>query len=481
MVALCRLQTPRPGTFRCVPYTMTTHAYSPSQIKDFLRCPRAWWTKTIARAPDDSTAGGQYLVAGRMFDELVGLRAIAMPTPYDAGAVVVRSVRESRGVGLDPAQLTAMYERSLRQLRVAEQYLPAPKTASAQHKYRVPVPGMADTYITGKADLRLPGRVWDTKTTSDRGPGRGPDAHTPPRAYTSETLRDDVQAALYAWAEFQLNPHLQWCRCTWVYVSKPSGGGAPKSWVADVTFDRRDVEVWFDSVIRPAIIEMTRLSEVRGAFSVAADQDGCSMCFVKLSCSPLEGLQKERPDVMVFDLNKARRAAGAVDPVPAPPADDLVTQLAASVAGHTHVQPSGPREPGTLVPAASVAINRPKMVEEYAPSLNYPTVIDTTGTDLVVDPDESPAVAAREEMAAAIEAQALAGAVAPKARRTRRPRAGGAAPVSPTPTSASADSVYQEAEAIATSVQTLIDRLGGVLGDLDKRIATLLALRGGGS
>lgn len=455
-----------------------SYAYSPSQIKDFLRCPRSWWTRTIAHAPDDATAGGQYLVSGRMFDEIIGLHVIGMP--LDAGEVVVRSVRESRGVGLTPAQLTEMYERALRQLRASAHLFPAPRTASTQWKYRVAVPGMPDTYITGKADLRRPGHIWDAKTTSDRGPGRGKDAQSAPNQYTAadgaRPLRDDVQAAVYAWCEFQLNPHLVYARATWVYVTKPPSGGSPSAWAVDHVFSRADTLAWFDRVVRPAIVEMTRLSDVRGAFLVAADHDGCSMCFVKLSCSPFEGLQRtnQGPDVMAFDLNKARRAAGlpAAEIVPEhePSADTLVTQLATSVAIN---RPRGP-----VVDTTGELVQDERQATAGAAAVIEHQLDVARHADLVVDPDDgpdaAPAVAGREAIAAAIESQAAA---PPKARRTRKPR-GAAAPVAVS--SGSADALYQEAEAIATSVQTLIDRLSGVLTDLDKRIATLLAARGAG-
>jgi hypothetical protein len=177
---------------------------------------------------------------------------------------------------------------------------------------------------------------------------------------------------------------------------------------------------------------------------------------------------------MAFDLNRARRAAGADPTPPTPPAPDtLVADLAASVAINR------PRMLGGVpVDAAGNLVQTERQATAGAAAV-LQDIIDTTGVESVglVVATEEPATS---DISVAIQQQALAEATAPKARRTRRPRAGGAAPVSPTPTGVTADSVYQEAEAIATSVQTLIDRLNGVLGDLDKRIATLLALRGVG-
>lgn len=440
-----------------------SYSFSASQIKDFLRCERAWWTKSVAYAPDDPTAGGQYLIAGRMFDELVGLRGIGMP--FDDAEVIARSVRESRGVGLDAPKLVRLYQRALRQLRVAEslKLLPEPRTAAVQHKYRVPVPGLPDVFISGKTDLRRPGHVWDTKTTSDRGQGQGPDKDTPPNALTAETMAQDVQVALYAWAEFQLDPSLQWCKCVWVYVTKTD---SPSAWSVEHTFTRRESHEWFESVVRPVLVRMVGLKGVRGQYSVAANHDGCQRCFVKLSCNPYEGLQSSQEGnlVMAFDLNKLKREQSSVpDPVSAAPAED--TSLVRAL-------------------EASVAINRPR--PEPAP------VIETTGVELVVDPEpaEVPAVVAREEMAAAIEAQALSEANArPKARRGR-PRGSknavsavsseSSAPV--TGASTASKALYEEAEALATAVQTALDGLDSARGrftktleELDKRIATLRA------
>jgi hypothetical protein len=268
------------------------------------------------------------------------------------------------------------------------------------------------------------------------------------------------------------------CKCTWVYVSKTD---SPSAWAVSHTFVRRDVEAWFESVIRPMLVRMVELKGVRGQYSVAADHDGCQRCFVKLSCNPYEGLQKGNV-VMAFDLNKLKREQASVpDPVaePSPAAYGMARALeAASEMGRAVGEASLEAQL-----AASVAINRPRSAPNLLSGL--PELIETTGEEsvgLVVDADET-------SIETAIEAQALAEAKAPKARRGR-PRGSKnavsvassepSAPVTGA-TTASAKALYEEAEALATAAQGILDQLDGlrgrfskVLEEIDKRVATTL-------
>jgi hypothetical protein len=260
-------------------------------------------------------------------------------------------------------------------------------------------------------------------------------------------------------------------------------GSTSRRWTVSHTFVRRDIEGWFNVTIRPMLVRMVELKGVRGQYSVAADHDGCQRCFVKLSCNPYEGLQKGNL-VMAFDLNKLKRDQALVpDPVAVAP-----------------VVPEHDRFLETQLTASIVQINRPRPV-----LIAEPLVVETTGVELVVDPEpEAPAISLREELAAIaedvshkkgdisadIEAQALAEATAPKARRGRprgsknvattsaaTPPASGAAPGA-----GATKALYEEAEALATAVQTALDGLDTLRGrftktleELDKRIATLRA------
>jgi hypothetical protein len=283
---------------------------SASQIKDFDRCERAWWLASVARAPDDANAGGQYLLQGDLFDEAVQRFSAKMDLATDDLVGSVRAKPGLRGAALTTPEedWSRMAERAQRMLRAVQHHLPAPKTAKVQHRYRVLVPGYEDrggVVITGALDLRRPGEVWDTKSTTDRGPGRGRDRDTPPYALTDATtpggntnpLADDVQASLYAWCEFMEDPLRLSVRCTWVYASKPSTG-SPQGWAVSHVFTRAETLAWFASYVRPRIDRMVVLHEASEfeldqRIARAEHRGGlsCLRCFRKLACNPFDGKQ----------------------------------------------------------------------------------------------------------------------------------------------------------------------------------------------
>lgn len=288
-----------------------TFKTSASHLKLFLLCPRSWHLKHVLRAPDDQNAGGLYLTRGNDFDRLVQLY-VRDGVTGDSGASKLAN----------------------RQLAEARRYLPNHGQAAVQFSYNIPHP--AGFVVTGKPDLRRPGFVQDTKTTSDRGPGRGAAEDRPAYALTDETLRHDEQALLYSWCEFQLDPGLDQVTCEWVYVSKAD---APKAWVARCVITRAEAEAWFDAVVLPAVAGMRALAESGlPADRVGANPDSCRRCFVRTSCpGPFEGVNvfgvagptREKGTRMAFDLNRLKPAAA---PAPAAPAPDLEATLAASVA-----------------------------------------------------------------------------------------------------------------------------------------------------
>lgn len=376
---------------------------SASALKLFFLCPRSWFLKWVLRAQDDEGAGGLYLTRGNDFDRLVQLR-----------------VRD--GVRGDPGAP----KLANRQLAVAERYLPAHGGAEVQFKYRIPVPGHPEFVVTGKPDLRQPGFIRDTKTTSDRGPGVGAASDRPAYALTNETLLDDVQARLYAWCEFQLNPDLLFCSAEWIYVSKAD---APKAWTARCHFGRADTLAWFERVVMPAAQEMARLAESGlRAEDVGANPDSCRRCFVRRACpGPFEGVNvyglsepQKRSSNMPFDLSSLSAAPAAPKPAPKP---ELEEQLAASL----QLAKTTPTNRGGM--PGVVAINRPaserpvSVARVEGPGAALVEVVDTEGEEVASEPEDPTRQANTVAIVTASPVVAETGTTeappAPKARRGR--------------------------------------------------------------
>lgn len=383
---------------------------SASQLKDLDRCERAWFLASVARAPDDANAGGQYLLQGDLFDEAVQRHQSRMDLAVEDLTAAVRAKPGLRGAALDASEedWSRLAERAQRMLRAVERHLPAPKTARVQHRYRVLVPGyeaVGGVVVTGALDLRRPGEVWDTKSTTDRGPGRGRDAQTRPYALTDATtpggnvnpLADDVQARLYAWCEFQEDPLRLSVRCTWVYASKPSSG-QPVGWSVSHVFLRADVLAWFESYVRPRIDRMVEL-HVGAEFDLdsrvaRANHDGCLRCFRRLSCQPFSGAQaplKEGAVSMALDLKALRAKQAAAEPRKIhtnivdgsatgggrPPEPDLEAALRASLVAEAAAVAHAPEDRRADARPAGLAINRP----DAPPNPAAPVVVETTGEE----------------------------------------------------------------------------------------------------
>lgn len=245
-------------------------AISASQLKLFQLCPRSWFLKHVVRAPDDAGAGGLYLTRGNDFDRLVQM-CVRDGVTGDSGAPKLAN----------------------RQLHAAMRHLPEHGGAAVQFAYDVDAGGFR---VRGKPDIRRPGWIQDTKTTSDRGPNRGKDKDSPPYTLTDthtpggnvRPLSEDVQARLYAWCELQLDPSLAHVYAQWVYVSKAD---CPVCWTSSADFDRGDTEAWFDRVVRPDVAGMQRLAaaykhapDYLTAADVGANPDSCRRCFVRAAC-----------------------------------------------------------------------------------------------------------------------------------------------------------------------------------------------------
>jgi hypothetical protein len=475
---------------------------SASQLVDYDRCERAWYLASVQRAPDDANAGGQYLLQGELYDEAVQRFSAKMDVGTDDLTGAVRAKPGLRGAALTTADddWQRMAERAQRMLRATQHLLPPPKTSKIQHRYRVFVPGYearGGVVVTGALDLRRPGEVWDTKSTTDRGPGRGRDARTPPFALTDETtpggnvrpLAENVQARLYAWCEFQEDPLRLSVRCTWVYASKPSSG-APRGWSVSHVFLRAETLAWFESYARPRIERMLDLhdaSEFEFDQRVArANHDGCLRCFRRLSCQPFSGAQNT-PDPktgaiipMALDLKKLRAGGALAAPSPAaaavaPYSDaELAERLAASVDAAAQARLAQLTADAAAVAnglqddrRADVRINRPDappnphapgaVVAEPKPLV----VIETVGVEVPVEPEKKD-----EAVSAPYSETAPSTAVGVEPRRGRgRPRKPSQA--EQVAAGLPRDAEAEQLEAFATAAQGIADQADALVAQLN--------------
>lgn len=397
------------------------YAVSASQLKSFDSCERAWYLGSVAKADDDPETGGQYLLQGDLYDAACQAYVGRLDVDVESLVAAVCAKPGLRGAALDTpdAKWRELAERAQRMLRATQRFLPAPKSARIQHRYRVFVPGYearGGVVITGATDFRVPGLVWDTKTTADRGPGRGRDGATAPYALNETTLRADVQARLYAWCEFMLDPDRLSVEVRWVYASKASPK-SPAGWDVRATFMRRDTLEWFDGYARPRLDRMVELhtaSEIAlDAEMARANHDGCVRCFKRAACDPFQGEQalvRGEEDMVDFaklrerqTQRKASNDAYYAAEAKAAETSDLEAQLRASLvpagaSAHARAEAAlqesiaaesreavyeslvaeaaevaGGTQDDRRADVAPVAINRPD-----AP----PRVLDTTGVEL---------------------------------------------------------------------------------------------------
>lgn len=294
---------------------------SPSQLASFTSCERRWYLETQAGVARDPDAGGLYLAFGRLVDLATELYVADPRAPLHPADLVARVQVDRRGDELTGEALTderwaELGDRAVRTLRrLAGAGLLPPTDTPSQHRYRSAVPGPDPVTLTGRADFRAPGHVWDVKTTSDRGPGRGRDASTPPRALTAATLRTAIQPNHYAAAEFFADPRLATVTVTWVYASSATQA----VWSVSTVFTREDSLGWYEATVRPHVPRLLDLMATEGLdeFAAEANPDACRRCFVQNACrAPYGGPQKtdrvtdRRPDV---DIEKLRKRASLVN------------------------------------------------------------------------------------------------------------------------------------------------------------------------
>ena len=225
---------------------------SASKLKRWLGCPRSYFLKYVQGVEED--VRGNYLAVGTAYD-------LHIQWYLSRGAQGVQSI--------DP--------RILRMFEAARRYLPEPGSVEVQFRYSVPHP---DGFVVeGTPDLRRPGWLGDTKTTSAPGPGEG-------SAMTSEQLAGDVQFRLYAWCEYRLGYEEPAITGVWSYVNKDT---KPKAWNVRASVLRSPADEWFDSVVRPAAAAMAKLHAEYDADQVVANLDSCERCWVRAHCSPFDG------------------------------------------------------------------------------------------------------------------------------------------------------------------------------------------------
>jgi len=403
---------------------------SPSQLNSVAACERRWYLESQAGARRDGEAGGQYLVFGRLLDEAVEL-FVANPRVVLLPAGLVEAVKRARRPGeltdVPDEKWLELADRAIRQLRrLAGAGLLPPTGTPSQFRYRVAVP-WAPVTLVGRADYRVPGRIWDLKSTSDRGPGRGPGKDSagrerPPNAKTAESLHADFQARVYAAAEFFADPSRLSVELTWIYASSQTTA----VWSVRAVFTRAETLAWFDANVRVRFPRMLELAATEGLApeEARANHDACSRCFVRGSCAPFTGAQQEKEYHVDLEKLRARRQTAVNRPpaegVKAPAeiaADALEAALRASqaaalaeadalaaavsesvgaqlmaeaaavaggtqddrradVVGHAHVGPAG--MPGLLLPHGPAYVARPMAVHDG--------VVSVVGVDLGLTP-----------------------------------------------------------------------------------------------
>lgn len=422
---------------------------SPSQLKSLVACERRWYLETQAGVARDGDAGGFYLAYGRLLDEAVE-RFVADPRTVFSAEKLAETVRAARrgneltSAALTPEKWVELADKAIRALRRLDGAKLLPPTGTpSQFKYRVEVPG-APVTLVGRADYRGAGRIWDLKTTSDRGPGKGPGEGRSPNALTDATLHDDFQARVYAAAEFFAQPTLLSVSLRWVYSSSTTNA----VWAATAFFTRAETLAWFDANVRVHFPRMLELAETEGLDPdvARANHDSCGRCFVKGACSPYRGAQNTEGAIVQMDLAKLRARRDAVNRPAAPAsaeaaqgmynagvaksvADQLQAEVTSSLTQQLEASVAMLTKPSALTLEAAAVAGGTQ--DDRRADVGVVTVVGVSGgviaegmqlivssdvppeptvIDTVAEPapprDAAPAVALREELAEQAEAAA---------------------------------------------------------------------------
>lgn len=217
---------------------------SPSSLKLFLNCERAWWLKYVQRVPEQS--GGTYLQKGRDYD-----------------LAVQAYVKSAAGT-------TELAEK---QLAATRAFLPRGENVLTQVKLSRVLNDEGDI-LQGTTDIVVADTknvlVIDTKTTAGEE-----------WALTKATLRLDPQCLIYAYLAC-LTYSLDRATMRWVYADKRPN---PRGWAVEVEITLAEATEYVDRVVRPAVERMQELEASDEQTEAAVEYASCPRCWVPSSCS----------------------------------------------------------------------------------------------------------------------------------------------------------------------------------------------------
>lgn len=230
---------------------------SPSSLKAFLQCERAWFLRYVQHV--DQAVTGTYLQKGQDYDRAV--------QHYIADAGRGNTVL------------------AVCQVEATKRYLPPPTPGVlTQVKWSRALNGDGDT-IQGTADIvevrETELLVVDTKTTAGRE-----------WALDEDTLRLDPQCLIYAYLAC-LEYHHHFATMRWVYADKrPS----PRGWQVEIEVSLSEATAYVDTVVRPAVARMRELEAALDQTEAAVEYRACARCWVSAHCRWWDG-RETRPVV----------------------------------------------------------------------------------------------------------------------------------------------------------------------------------------
>jgi CRISPR/Cas system-associated exonuclease Cas4 (RecB family) len=224
---------------------------SPSSLKAYLSCERAWWLRYVARVSEYS--GGDYLQKGRDYDEAVQSYVHGRPGTTELAA---------------------------KQLIATRRYLPR-ENALTQVRLSYDLGG--GDVLQGTTDIVVADAervlVIDTKTTADFQ-----------YALNEETMLRDPQVLIYAFLAC-MTYDMQTATMRWVYADKKAN---PRGWAVQVEVSREVGAAYVEEVVRPAVARMKQLEEADEQTEAAVEYRSCARCWVGQHCEWWKG-RTERP------------------------------------------------------------------------------------------------------------------------------------------------------------------------------------------
>lgn len=224
---------------------------SPSSLKAYLSCERAWWLRYVARVSEYS--GGDYLQKGRDYDEAVQAYVHGRPGTTELAAKQLIATRRH-----------LPRENALTQVRLSYDL------------------GEGDT-LQGTTDIVVADvervLVIDTKTTADFQ-----------YALTAETMLLDPQVVIYSFLACHTYDVAS-ATMRWVYADKRAN---PRGWAVEVEIAREVGAEYVTRVVRPAVERMKELEQADEQTEAAVEYRSCARCWVAQHCDWHKG-RTERP------------------------------------------------------------------------------------------------------------------------------------------------------------------------------------------